>query len=219
MTNNKTNIKRPSIVGLAIVAVVIAVQLAVPRIAVGTSKKLPVTSFPRTLAGWTDTEDRQTDPELKKRLAGSTIVDRIYKRKNQSVDLLLLTSDTLEDFHDPTICFPSQGWAIQGQQNTEISGFPATLMMAKSDRRLVKTIYWFVGDYQSTRAKTPLQKRLYKLRHLVVRREEGTCLFVRIISNSAPGDKSLEDFVTDFRPAIEGLYSAAPNMTPKRQAI
>jgi len=204
------------------VAVVIAAQLVVPRIAVGTSKKLPVTSFPRTGGTWTTVEDRPIDPELKQRLAGATIVERIYKNGHGgTVDLLLLTSNNLEDFHDPTICFPSQGWAIEKQKNDDFSGFPVTTMMAHDGPRTIKTVYWFVGDYASAyNATTPLEKKLYKIRHLVVRREEGTCLFVRLIANSnVEGDRSLDDFMATFRPSIVNLYANDPKLSPKRLAL
>jgi len=204
------------------VAVVIAAQLIVPRIAVGTSKKLPVTSFPRSGGGWVAGEDRAVDPELKQRLAGATIVERIYKKGHGgTVDLLLLTSDNLEDFHDPTICYPSQGWAIAQQQNADFAGFPVTSMTAHDGPRTIKTVYWFVGDYASTyNATTPLQKKLYKIRHIVVRREEGTCLFVRLIANSnTEGDRSLDDFMATFRPSIVNLYANDPKLSPKRLAL
>ena len=210
-----------AIAGLVMVGIVAAAQLAVPRIAVGTSKKLPVTAFPRSLGDWTAGDDRPVDPELKSRLAGATIVERIYNKKHGgAVDLLLLTSDTLEDFHDPTICYPSQGWKIRDQQSASVGGFPVMSMTARNGLREVKTVYWFVGDYASYNARTPLQKKLYKLRHIVVRKEEGTCLFVRIIAPANPeGQAALNEFMTTFRPSILGLYANDPSLTPKRLAL
>lgn len=208
---NKSN--RLTIVGLAMIAAVAAVELVAGRIAVGQSRALPIATFPRVIGGWVAGPDRPVDPDLQQRLADSRMVERVYTnhRLGASVDLLLLTSSNLDDFHDPTICIMSQGWSVQSARTVNVANQPATCIIASNEDHTIKTLYWLLGDYAPARAKTPAEKRLYAIRHFIVRRDEGTCLFVRMIANDNPlGDRAFADFIDATRDSIRSL---APNTT------
>jgi EpsI family protein len=172
------------IAALTLASVSAAVCLAVPRIPIGTTRALNIKAFPRQIGEWKAVEDRPQDPTLHAELPSATIVERIYKGPSgRDIDLLILTASDPQDFHDPTVCLPSQGWETKSNSTIQRDGDTIHAIDANLNRNMINLLYWMVGDYASKRAENGVMKSLYRFRSRVVRNEEGTCLFVRIISH------------------------------------
>lgn len=48
------------------------------------------------------------------------IVCRVYSHGDKSYDVVLIASDKRESFHDPTVCFPGQGWTVKSIRVVDI---------------------------------------------------------------------------------------------------
>ena len=60
--------------------------------------------------------------EVYKALKPDAMLARIYENpSNKKYDVLLLLSRSKNSFHNPEVCFSSQGWSIQSQHQDEIT--------------------------------------------------------------------------------------------------
>lgn len=48
------------------------------------------------------------------------IVSRVFESGPERFDVVLIASDNKESFHDPTVCFPGQGWQIVEERTDKI---------------------------------------------------------------------------------------------------
>lgn len=212
----KTQILNITAIVLAAVAAVAC--LFVGRIPIGQTRAVSIKDFPRQVAEWKDVEDRPEDPSLRAELQSATMVERIYRGSDgQDVDLLLLTASDPGDFHDPTVCLPSQGWQTLNQSVVMRDDQTINKIGAKLDDRVINLMYWQMGDFASKRAATPFMRNLYSLRSILVRNEEGTCLVVRIITHGTPaGEQEALRFIDAIQPSLAQLHATDPQVAMAR---
>jgi len=76
--------------------------------------------------------DKMTYDELKP----FGIVSRVFSGQDRMFDVVLIASNRKESFHDPRLCFTSQGWTLQDEEQIEIETsrgrVPVTLADMKS---------------------------------------------------------------------------------------
>ena len=197
------------ILNIAAIALCLAAVVAVyfvTRIRVGETRAIAIDGFPKQIAQWKAIVDRPEDAGLKAELPSAHMVERIYQDpQGHQIDLLLLTSTDPQDFHDPTVCLPSQGWDTLGQSSLTCAGHPVHQILARLEDRVVNLMFWPIGDFASQHS-TGTLRALYKIRSKMVKTEEGTCLIVRIISHGdAEGQQEALQFIDAIQPSIAAL--------------
>jgi EpsI family protein len=170
---------------------------------------LPVETFPRQIGDWRAGPDTPLDPEVQKALSTARVVQRVYTNSvGESVELLLLSANDYKDFHDPTSCFPGQGWTLMDRHTMEINGQTVNRMIAaRENKQQVEVVYWLPGNYIPQAHGLVLQKAL-AIRHLVTK-EESQSLFVRLTAPVQDGqDRSILAFAKQCLPLLHALTNA-----------
>lgn len=182
-----------------------------PRLDVPMSHSLPIEHFPKSISSWQAVEDVPVDPSIKEVLPDATIVERRYRRSDGvSLDLLLLTSDNEGEFHDPSKCFPAQGWSLAGQTSAEIAGQTLHQFHASFQDQHVLVSYWRVRDLTPPPSPGSITSAVLPLRNAVTH-DEGWSLLVRVISPGDPqGEAAARDFIQVISEPVHALFGS-PN--------
>jgi EpsI family protein len=224
------NTKIYPLIGLIMVFTALLVNHAVHRLQEVKPQKVPIDDFPRIVVDPQGDEwrsDKKKDIavplEVQNVLKTAEIIQRHYIDSNGiDVVLMLLTASDYNAFHDPTICFPGQGWNLTDQRPITIKGQTFTIkgktfnikaqtfnsMVATRDADRVDVLYWMPVDPMATGGATLGKVRA--LRKLVSSENSGS-LFVRM---TTPDDANSRDamisFATACKPYLDHL-SAPPS--------
>jgi EpsI family protein len=91
---------------------------------------------------------------LHREIPASRIVSRIYQNgRGQQVHMYFITSTKPQAFHRATICYPGQGWRIEGRRLLALANGRATAEALVVNRKGVRMAT--LGWYQSGRRVTP----------------------------------------------------------------
>lgn len=129
------------------------------------------------------------------------ILDRIYKEGTRSYDVVLIASSSKASFHDPRVCFVSQGYDMYEQEGIEIptktrGPIPATLVKMHHEGGDVNGIFF----YRSPRGfyGTTMSLKIAMLWDQVLGRSEQDGVFYRFIPMGDPDPKRLIEFVGKY---------------------
>lgn len=187
--------KSAPLAGLGIVLAFLGIQTCVPRLQIAERRIVPVEAFPRQVGQWTCREEQPIDKEVAAKCPTAHFVQRVYEdRAGNSVQLLLMTATGADDIHDPTICFPSQGWLVESQKERNVAGQRITDMQAQQNGRALRTLYWYTGYYAPKPPDIVLERKLSELRTKALGKMAGMSLFVRILATDDTPASELEDF-------------------------
>jgi hypothetical protein len=182
-------VKQASIIAIVMAVAALLSNHVFGRIPIGESKPVPIAEFPRIIGDWKAGPDIPVTEDVKRFLPTSKIVQRVYRNnKGEAVELLLLTSTVMSDFHDPETCLRSQGWTVAKKGDFNLDNRNIICINAQYNDHPISEMYWFDGDYASRRSHPQIIKSAYEIRSKISRLEEGTNIFVRIISEN---DKDL----------------------------
>lgn len=202
------NAKILSSSALIMVVASLLASRAIPRYEQPQSTPLPIEGFPRKVGDWTGGPDRPTPPAVQEMLSKATIVDRIYTRPGgDAVNLTLITSSRVEDFHDPRSCFPGQGWDLRGVHVEQVEGEQVTAMTAVQGEETLDVLYW-----QTARAPEPVGGLIARARRLrnSLGGSQGQSLFVRVTApRGAHPFQTVRAFVHAITPPLRTLKALA----------
>lgn len=151
--------KRSLIFGAVLIAAGVAIQLA-PRIslAAGKTEDQLEALAPKTLGDYKMIVGGE-DPEQTYKMGEMTynelkpfgIVSRVFQHESRAFDVVLIASNRKESFHDPRLCFTSQGWTLLDEQQVEIDTsrgkIPVTIADMKSaDGKPQITAFFYKGQ-------------------------------------------------------------------------
>jgi EpsI family protein len=194
------------IAGIAATLIFLAIQTFVPRLPIAERRLVPVETFPRQVGDWTCREEQPIDKEVAERCPTAHFVQRIYQdRDGNEVQLLLMTATGADDIHDPTICFPSQGWLVESQRDRVVAGQKITDMATQQNGTRLKTLYWYTGYYAPDPPSLAWARKLSEARTKAVGKMEGMSLFVRILATGSMPESNLDDFTEHAVPAVNAV--------------
>ena len=182
--------------------------------------RLPVETFPATLGDWTAGPVQPVNIDIQRALPTAKIVERLYTNpQGQQMDLMLLTATEDEDMHSPKACFPSQGWTLSNEQNTQVDGQPATQMTATQDGGPPQTVlYWLTGYYPPAPPRDALIRQAAVFRSHLMGGHNNMSLFVRITAPTTPlTSRSLSDFTSALHAPLEALVGSGAS--PSQRAL
>jgi hypothetical protein len=135
-------------------------------------------------------------------LEPSGIVAREYASGNKMFDVVLISSDSGESFHDPRVCFTASGWNITHEQKAMVptqthGAIPMTFVKMQGDRETKSALYFYRGPrgYEAVARKMRFEMLVSQIIH--VRNDQG--VFYRFIPMSdGISDKELLDFASKY---------------------
>ncbi len=193
-------------IGLLMLGAALSANRLAPRLEMAHPHLLPVASFPRAIGNWRVSQDTPVDPEIQAKLSTAKIVDRVYTDAGgRSVELLLLTATDYKDFHDPNLCFPSQGFDLKDRRSFTLCGQPVNSMLAARADEKYRVIYWLNGHYMTDFPHSNGLKKILAIRKLITK-EDGSSLFVRLLTTDGPGsEQTLKEFGTLIQASVQSL--------------
>jgi hypothetical protein len=186
-----------------------AADYGIGKVPVSQSHKVPIQTFPAKVSDWIGGPLISPDPSLKQKLPTATIRERQYEDSlSNSVDLTLVTASNYIDMHDPTICFPAQGWIITKSEMTQTSGQKMHMLTVLQDGQKMTVYYWWTGYYPPPPAKNDVQKVIAGFRDKVVNARVGSSLLVRVVATqSSCSDDRLKAFLASILPPVQTLVN------------
>ncbi|HEV2471962.1 MAG TPA: exosortase-associated EpsI family protein [Chthonomonadales bacterium] len=180
-------------VALLMACAALAVSALARPVREGKSFVVPVAQFPSLLAGWecvSQTTEKDYPEEVRHKLPTAHVVDRHYMNAlGQTVELLLLTADNQEEFHDPSVCFPDQGFSLQERRQWVLAGQRVQSFAVKQPGKDLFVLYWWAGDFESERPHPRWLQEVYKIRNKV-QNEEGSRIFARMVCTDTPDNRA-----------------------------
>ncbi|MCC6730592.1 MAG: exosortase-associated EpsI family protein [Chthonomonadales bacterium] len=207
--------RKPSILAvaaLALLGVALAGNHAFGRLPLTRLRVVPVAEFPRQVGGWTAKADRPLDAETRKALPTASVLDRVYlSRSGMPLNLVLVSAGNYKDFHDPNVCFPSQGYQLGEETTCRVGGRGMSEMVARKEGSGIAVLFWLEGDQLPGVPNTSLWGKISGLRRLVTR-EQGQTLFVRVTAPEGPEARGeMRAFAQAILPSVRALLrSGAP---------
>lgn len=190
---------------LALTLFALGTSYGLGKVPVAKPHLLPVETMPRQIGDWKAGEDRSVEAEVREKLPTARIVDRLYTNpQGQQIALMLVTADERDDIHNPTICFPSQGWQIETLHSLSIGEDRGRLMTAVQNFNKVDVFYWMTGRFAPKRPENALLRQVACWRDRMVGEQEGMSLFVRLMTNHTPqSGELLTRFADQIGPALQ----------------
>ncbi len=208
------NAKVLSLIGLLMVSAALVGAYALPRAPVPAMHRLPVETFTPQIGGWTANADLPVDDFVQQKLPTAKIVTRDYMgTSGRQVELLLLSAERREDFHDPNECFPGSGWQLTDRRPIQIGGQTVNTMRAERDGVRTRVWYWWAGEVDFEQGDAGGQRKIQALRKFVLHtfgRADGMSLFVRMTApDTEPGRADLRAFTQTLLPPLKDLWKTA----------
>ncbi|MBX3118003.1 MAG: exosortase-associated EpsI family protein [Fimbriimonadaceae bacterium] len=196
--------------GVSFVIVGLAIQLA-PKAAAtpGHTESWMESSLPKQIGKFTmvysdgGTEQTYKMPESTyNELVPYGIVCRVYRAGEDVIDVVVISSNKKESFHDPKVCFTAQGWTF-GTLNeepikTSKGDIRATVAsMSNQDGRTSQTIFFYKDADNYYAAPQGMTFNMLKRRLLFKPNSDG--VFYRFIGVSPSVTKEkLQAFISDY---------------------
>jgi EpsI family protein len=205
--NGMQNTRLLAIVSGLMVFSVAALGYAAGPIPVPHPHKLAVDTFPSKLGPWQGGTIAPTDPDIQARLPTSEIMDREYRMSDgQGADVMLVTASDNLDIHNPTDCFPSQGWRLTNQHNKVLQGQTVSVMNADLGSQKMTVLYWTTGVYMPPSSRYALVRKVSALRDKIVPRHESVSLFVRLMVPQGPNaEETITQLAEQVLPPVQSL--------------
>jgi len=201
------------------VGVTLIANHAVGRIQFTPLRHLPVETFPTQIGNWSAKKTQSVSKEVQQKLPSAHIENRVYTGPGgQQIDVLLLSATEYTDFHDPTWCFPGQGFKISKPEPLTIGNRAAQMMTAQRDGSRMRVLYWWNGQITTKYAYGREQiSRLLELRNKFAG-ERGQSLFFRLVMEDTPDSAEvLKQFAVTCLPALDALEKAPVEQTTARR--
>lgn len=95
------------------------------------------------------------------------IVGRRYEQLGIGYDVMLIASGNYESFHDPRVCFTSQGWNIVADQEATVVSktrgtFKVTLVNMENQGQKSVAVYFYKGPKAFHAKTSPLKLEMFK---------------------------------------------------------
>ncbi|HLH79110.1 MAG TPA: EpsI family protein [Chthonomonas sp.] len=199
--------RRYSFLICALLLLGLGANLGFGRLKFATPHPVPIENFPRHIGDWVCVADDPVDPAVQKALPTATIIQREYRDPlGHVVTLELITGKSYDDFHDPNVCFPAQGWTLFDHKILNWNGQEVNFMKATLNGYTEDFAYYLAGGYL---AQIPMggiaQKKFYAWRKLLTG-EGGGSLVVRMSNTEGPGSVDvLKRFALTIQPIVNAL--------------
>ena len=150
--------KRSVIFAITLMVAGAAIQFT-PRISLAAGKTEPELEAlaPKAIGGYKLAHTYKMDEMTYTELKPFGIVSGIFQNEGRSFDVVLIASNRKESFHDPRLCFTSQGWTLLDEQQIQLQTargtIPVTLAQMRSrdgSPQITAFFYKGQGGYFST---------------------------------------------------------------------
>ena len=130
------------------------------------------------------------------------IVCQVYRGSGKSFDAVIITSDSHQSFHEPRICFQSQGWTLELTKTDTIETkthgrIPVTIVDVKNGSGNNLALFTYSGPAGFRDAPLRLMRDMFFSQLKTAR--VSACDFYRIIANyQGATEEELKKFASDY---------------------
>jgi len=195
-----------SLIAAGMLIVTLMVSYGSPRLQPDKPQVLPIETLPKQIGVWKSEKDISLDPKVQKVLPTARLLTRVYiNPAGKAVELLLLTAREVDDYHDPRVCFPNQGWQISEEQVIQVDNQKMNTLVAMQGREKLDVNFWWVANKNTSQSKNGIVAGLYTLRKAFVR-GESTSLFVRLLAlQDGGGQSGMKAFLLELQPELDKM--------------
>ncbi len=173
--------------------------------------------FPVIVGDWVG-HDTDIPDDVMKWLNPDAVLSRRYiNSAGDTVDFMVIAGSSMESFHDPHLCFPSQGFTIFSEDPIKynvMADHPVSAFELQFTNRSEgvhgRSIYWYRTPYGTTRSIGLLRVSLGASRLFGTAQKQG--FFIRMIS-MAPIDQPLPQKSIDE--LTEAFFSVVQKKMPE----
>ncbi len=130
------------------------------------------------------------------------IVCRVFRSGDDIIDVVVISSNRKESFHDPKVCFTAQGWEFNDLEekniSTKLGDVPATVAtMTNKDGRKSQTVFFYkdADNYYAA----PQWMALNMLKRKMMFKGSADGVFYRFIGLSpSVTQEKLQAFISDY---------------------
>ncbi len=200
-----------TIAACAVLLTGIVAQHALARMKYAHPTPLPINTFPRQIGNWKAGKDLPNDPLILEALPGATLVSRDYanvKHPQETVNLMLVTGNSYQDFHDPRGCFPTHGFRVSHLENWVQDGNRIQYMQAEQNGNTIDFLFYVPGGlgFASEQGDLFLRK-MFALREMLTGASGGSVV-VRLTVDDGPNSQQLmRHFIDVIQPAVTALVA------------
>lgn len=177
--------RRSWVLGLVLMGAGAWIQ-ATPRFSPATvrDEAWMVQRAPRSAGEWREEGEYRMNEATYAELKPHGIVARKFGDGRHTFDVVVIASNRKESFHDPRVCFTSQGWNLLSQRQIEVDTprgrLPMTLAEMSNDshgKRLAAFLYRGPGGFYATPQSLSLQWLMRQMQG----RSDNEAVFYRFI--------------------------------------
>ncbi len=173
--------------------------------------------FPVIVDDWVGHDTNMPDDVMKWLNPDALLSRRYVNSKGDTVDFMVIAGSSMESFHDPHLCFPSQGFSIFNEDPIKYEVMPDHKVNAfeleysnKSEGVHGRSVYWYRTPYGTTRSIGMLRLSLGASRLFGTSQKQA--FFIRLVS-MAPIDQPLPQKSIDK--LTEALFSVIQKKMPE----
>lgn len=199
--------KRYSFIVFALLLLGLALNLGFGRLKFAAPRPVPLNQFPYRIGDWSAAKDDPVDPAVLKALPTATIVQRDYHDlAGHVVTLELITGKSYDDFHDPNVCLPAQGWNLHDHKILNWGGQEMNFMKATLNNYTQDFAYYLAGGYIPYIPMGGIAQRKYYAWRKLLTGEAGGSLVVRMSIQDGPNSLDvLKNFALAIQPIVKQL--------------
>ena len=164
--------------------------------------------MPKQISDFNYRDSYKMSDEVWQTLEPFGIVSNIYSNGNETFDATIISSNQQKSFHDPRVCFTSQGMEILNESTETVStrshgDIPLTVVQVRKGGGDILAAYTYQGPGQKMiSSPNRLMNQMFLKALTTMRPQEG--VFYRFISQDAGTTKeSLKEFIVKFFDAAD----------------
>jgi hypothetical protein len=130
------------------------------------------------------------------------IVARVFRKANESYDVVAVASRSGESFHNPQVCFTAQGWVLSNERvellHTKTRGdVPVTIVDMANSTSKTNALYFFKvnSGYYGPIRECKINMAKYMFTHFG-KSDEGA--FIRVIPTTEQSVDNIKKFTADW---------------------
>lgn len=173
--------------------------------------------FPTIIGDWVGHDTPLPDMVMDSLKPDAVLSRRYVNSEGDSVDFLVLAGSSMESFHDPHLCFPSQGFVIFGEKPVDYEVMPKHIVNAfelnytnKLEGVHGQSLYWYRTPYGTTRSIGMLRLSLGASRLFGTAQKQA--FFIRFVS-MAPAEQPLPK--NSIKKLNEALFAVIKEKMPE----
>ncbi len=205
--SSEKSLKRNTVILVVVLCITAIIHQFLPTWASIRVDSIKSNMFPVVVDDWVG-HDTPLPKYVTDNLRPDAVLSRRYTNAHgDTVDFLILAGSSMESFHDPHLCFPSQGFPLTNQNAIKYEVTAGRVVNAyelnytsRSEGVHGRSVYWYRTPYGTTRSIGMLRLALGASRMLGSSQKQA--FFIRFVSMGAADQKLPQESIDKLSSAI-----------------